>query len=50
MENKEEITHEELELFLGEEEAQKIIKEANGRKIFIENSLERLDDYEITYE
>jgi hypothetical protein len=49
MENKEQISHLELEVFLGEIEAAKIIKEANGRLIFIEYDMDFADKYTITY-
>jgi hypothetical protein len=49
MENKEELTHFELEMYVGETKAKEIIKEANGRKIFFENTLDYIDGYIITY-
>jgi len=50
MENREELTHFELEMYVGPSRAEQIIKEANGRKIFFENTYEGIDTYIITYE
>jgi hypothetical protein len=50
MENREELTHFELEMYVGPSKSEQIIKEANGRKIFFENTLDDIDGYIITYE
>ncbi len=50
MENKIELSGFNLILYVGETKAKEIEKEANGRKIFFENTLDDIDGYIITYE
>ena len=49
MENKTELSGLNLILYVGQTKAKEIEKEANGRKIFFENTLDYIDGYIITY-